>query len=1508
MPATEQTWRNLKLLHVVFAVSAVLLLIATVFMLTADHNRPWKQYAREFRELETWSAAARIDEQNSKSYEARRLELEDSLAESRRADLDPGIAKAFVAEVRAVAEDAQAADRAELDIDELQTQQDPEERLVLRGDLLARLRDITKRCKFREDNLAGGLKLRRAELDKNRADYELAVAENAAPDRQAELLVLADAKRSEVAAATLAFQESNTHRKKLESLLQQMTAGEDAAAKALADHRSKLTQLQKTFEQRRPNAGKSLLELPVLDAFNSPLRIDQIWLPQLTLNNNFRDVARFDRCTTCHRGMDKSMAGAPTEPGYPEARTIDVALQAPAAAPGPEAGAENDQLEAAYGLRLAAHGLFNSDDPTVSVVVPESAAAVAGLQSGDVIEAVNGGKTLGREVVFASLLETPTWGKPLEVKVRRGVPQPYSTHPRLDLFVGDSSPHPMKNFGCTICHQGQGSSTSFKWSSHSPNSPKQAHEWHDEHGWFNNHHWIYPMLPQRFEESSCLKCHHQVVELEPSEKFPEPPAPQLVEGYHLIRQYGCYGCHEINGWAGPDKRIGPDMRLEPNFHEVAEALSDDPGLAALGDTAVRWVDDVRSSPDGREARNRLRDAIDRDAAAGAEAKLSPRSHQLAALLKDPETVGTFPKVGPSLRYVASKVGFDWLYSWLRNPQDFRPSTKMPRFFGLWDHLEGKGLEESQRYEPLEIRSMVHYLTASSSPFDYVKPYEGITAAADPGRGRKVVQLRGCLACHQHADFPEATSTHGPNLSRIGAKAVSNPRGKEWLYSWLRDPARYHPKTIMPNVLLEPVTLADGSVSDPAADATEYLMQSTEGWKPTDIPAATLNADERAALDELAMMYLKERFTTNRAEQVLKTGLGPDGTAIKGDERMLVGLEGSDRDQTLLAYVGKKTINKLACYSCHDIPGFEDGKPAGAALADWGRKDPSRIAFEQVSHHVMHQLSGHQRSGHQGHDAHDLHGSHGKHGSTEASAAHHDEELAPDLAYAEAEGHEHLDLESLDPDTGYFVQKLLGHEREGFLWQKLRAPRSYDYKKVENKTYNERYRMPQFPFDQKQREAVMTFVLGLVAEPPAPQYIYEPTPKEKSRLDGLVVAEQYNCGGCHTLHMDRWDIRYKPGSLGDAPAIADYPFLSPHFTPEQVASSLTIDRQGRRKTTLVGMPVLDPMTGKPQLVDEDGVPIEEGDAESVIHRPFTLWHDALVDGEPRPVGAQNLVVPEDAVVAGRHYPGRGGDLARLLFPVVIADEKQVNPNVKPDDAWGWLPPPLMGEGRKVQSAWLHKFLLNPHTIRPPAVMRMPKFNFTSDKAAALVNYFAAVDGADYPYVYDPRLDESSLADAERSHPGHLDGALKIITNNNYCVKCHLVGDYVPAGSVKALAPQLQQVHERLRPDYVHGWIANPKRFLPYTGMPVNIPYGNPVSQDLYRGSSEQQVDALTDLLMHFDAFAKKNLSLEAFLRQPPPAQTEQPPASPSPPRAAATPSAARPPLSAVVSPDDAATLN
>ena len=56
----------------------------------------------------------------------------------------------------------------------------------------------------------------------------------------------------------------------------------------------------------------------------------------------------------------------------------------------------------------------------------------------------------------------------------------------------------------------------------------------------------------------------------------EPPAPKLVQGYQLVREYGCYGCHEINGYNGPDLRVGPDMRLEPNYFAAAAQIQADP--------------------------------------------------------------------------------------------------------------------------------------------------------------------------------------------------------------------------------------------------------------------------------------------------------------------------------------------------------------------------------------------------------------------------------------------------------------------------------------------------------------------------------------------------------------------------------------------------------------------------------------------------------------------------------------------------------------------------------------------------------------------------------------------------------------------------------------------------------------------------------------------------------------------------------------------------------------------
>jgi hypothetical protein len=230
---------------------------------------------------------------------------------------------------------------------------------------------------------------------------------------------------------------------------------------------------------------------------------------------------------------------------------------------------------------------------------------------------------------------------------------------------------------------------------------------------------------------------------------------------------------------------------------------------------------------------------------------------------------------------------------------------------------------------------------------------------------------------------------------------------------------------------------------------------------------------------------------------------------------------------------------------------------------------------------------------------------------------------------------------------------------------------------------------------------------------------------------------------------------------------------------------------------------------------------------------------------------------------------------------VATEKAVNPNVKAEEAWGWLPPPLHGEGRKVQTDWLHNFLLDPYPIRPAVVLRMPKFNMSPHEATQLVNYFAAIDDAGYPYDFDPRTRESHLAAEDARYPNRLADALKVVVDGNYCVKCHLLGDYNPPGSERAKAPQLDRVYKRMRPDYVLDWIANPKRLLPYTGMPVNIPHDKGVSKELYKGTPLEQVNGVVDLLMNYDRFTESKVPIAPMIKAPSPDAAEPPPAAAAP---------------------------
>ncbi len=1276
------------------------MLLATIWMMADDNDRPWKDYQRKFNSLDLWTTDARITEQKSTAYEKKLEELEKAVKDAQvqftASDAAAAVEfaridKQFTEEMARLVKEANrdfsvTRDPAQTEqivrlANSLPAEKDRETVRKGRAKLLELMNEVLTRYTFREGHFTLETKDKKADLSAAQSNFDQAVGDSrpgqTPKERQDELARLqraVDAAQHEADVSTSLTDKAISQRKEMERLRGLVTAQEDAANAALSKHQTSVNLLKGTAEERAMNVGKELVQLPVLDAFNSPLKINNLWLPELPWNNNFKEVARFDRCGTCHLGMTKTQAGSAVEPAYPASHVVKIVLPTPAKVPKADAA----DLESVYGFTLAPRGALNSDDVTVFAVYPRTPAAAAGLMGGDVIEQINDGRVLKPAQVHQFLLESVAWGQPFTLSIRRGVPHPYASHPRLDLYLGSLSPHPIDRFGCSICHQGQGSETSFKWATHTPNDLIQAKRWTREHEWFRNENWTWPMFPKRFVESGCLKCHHDVVDLEPSVKYPDPPAPKLIAGYETIRRYGCFGCHEINGFAGADKRIGPDLRLEPNYYAAAEQLKTDPGLAKLDAQAPKWADDVEHRDDAY-ARHRLYDLVAADAAKAKAAqtdKKAPKpvlradSHRLEAVLKDVDLPGSQRKVGPSLRHVGSKLSYDFLASWIANPQNFRPGTRMPRFFGLWDHLDGAGLAESQRLEPIEIRALAEYLLKASQPFDYVEPPKGVKPDSDldeagkkaaVARGKKVFETRGCLACHQHVDFPQAKESQGPDLSRIGAKLASNPHGREWLYSWVRQPNRYHLRTFMPNLFLEPVKDAAGNTTDPADDVTEFLMTSQQGWKPEMAIARQMTPDDENALDDLALKYLADKFSAETAKRYLYDGIpASQGYGVLGDEAVFINPEpppkgsastgsastgaaadiaagekaaheavsgerpavekaaeraeaenetaavagrapGSELKQEspehkkkrlarTMEYVGRRSVGKFGCFGCHDIPGYEDAKTIGTGLADWGRKDPSRLAFEEIVEYVTHHPNG-------------LH----PNGITAApkSAAKPGQVVtgytiypplsinptmgpakAPAAKAAAPEEQPELSLDDLPTDIGFFMNELLEEDRTGFLWQKLRAPRSYDFRKTGERGYNVRLRMPQFTFavdpneNQKKIEQVMTFVLGLVSEPPPAAYLAKPDPHDAAIVAGRKVIEKFNCTGCHTLEMDRWLIRYKPEDFGKPPKVVDYNFDIPHFTDKEIAASKAIDRRGDMKATLVGMPLLNDRDGKP----------------------------------------------------------------------------------------------------------------------------------------------------------------------------------------------------------------------------------------------------------------------------------------------------------------------------------------
>jgi mono/diheme cytochrome c family protein len=188
---------------------------------------------------------------------------------------------------------------------------------------------------------------------------------------------------------------------------------------------------------------------------------------------------------------------------------------------------------------------------------------------------------------------------------------------------------------------------------------------------------------------------------------------------------------------------------------------------------------------------------------------------------------------------------------------------------------------------------------------------------------------------------------------------------------------------------------------------------------------------------------------------------------------------------------------------------------------------------------------------------------------------------------------------------------------------------------------------------------------------------------------------------------------------------------------------------------------------------------------------------------------------------------------------------------------FLPPIITGEGKKVQEPWLHDFLKSPsvagspNTIRPWLKTRMPTFALTDAEISALTKYFLGLSNQELE-VRDYR--------AFQPDPVLLPVGKSIFTDFQ-CIKCHPSGPPTgPGGATTAdLAPNLTKARDRLKPEWIVEWLADPSKLQEGTRMPTFFPDGQSPLPEVLGGDARKQMTAIRDYVISIGQPARTQMS-------------------------------------------------
>ncbi|MBI3726079.1 cytochrome c, partial [bacterium] len=1031
---------------------------------------------------------------------------------------------------------------------------------------------------------------------------------------------------------------------------------------------------------------------------------------------------------------------------------------------------------------------------------------------------------------------------------------PFQSHPDLDTYVASGSHHPVEKFGCTVCHLGEGQSVSFVTAAHTPDHEEQRHDWYKHHKWDVREHWNEPQFPKRYVQAACLLCH-------PNNR-PVPGADKLNFGRETWERLSCVGCHKMKGFEDEPKR-GPDLRRidkkltkswvaywvenpqrfrpktnMPRFFHLDVPTPEERDAAkkeGVYDYEAREAVEIRAITEFLFAK--AAEVAKEEAARGDEFVLPKWTKGDAARGKvlftargcvgchkidkiDDDSLRTYApdEFGPNLYNAGHKVKPEWIQAWVMNPKHYWVETRMPNL----------------RIPEDEARDLATYLTEGEGVRD--ASLDELKELAPLGEEQRKQLKRACQ------DFLEKDFTSEDIALIFANKDATKPKlqdeAAQLQYLGEQSVGRYgcfgchyvRGMESRPGIGRELSDIGDKNLTqvdwgfesvkrDAENKPASKIREVRHEWLHLKVerPRIFDKGKVRLPLDRSRMPEFK---TTRFEREALVTYLlGHTGNRRVPDEYKY-------RPAVRRANVieGEYAIQRNNCKACHLLgvdrvalrKAIEDekGEPAAGPVIEQPVLDP------KTGEPAKSPITGQPVMTKAFVEAHVLFDNVGSYWESDGAAVIQLYANGPKGTPLEKKGPgQLLSVGVRDPSFATIDEvrsPLVGAEAD---LEKVLAEMPEDVWLTEDKK----------PADDPalRKKEIETIEEKKAQQLAAIRAGSGPRNRGGTALDKLIQARVvaklgYNPWDTSPANKDQFAKKGPPNlELEDSKT-----FGPPHLLGE-----------GRKVQPLWLQSFLkNPVEIRPSL------------------QPFKEWEDRKVAPSALFAGGPHMPTygfrDGEAQVFSRYFAAVDEERRlELVRPILDAIQKKVKAK-EGEPEWEPGYQARLDIQKKVMDA-LEKFDVREY-FNVTIVDRV--FNFSSRGDVSLSR---AVEEKTSAYM--AAREAGPAGTPARGGPGWYAAAYRLYTHPDVnCQKCHLVRGQVPAGTVDALAPDLDRVRERLRPEYLQEWIENPKGLIPGTKM----------TQLFVKGSLKTNIWPVNDASVHVSAIvdwllAGSPLVLETF---------------------------------------------